>query len=159
MEIRQGEGFSLSAFGVGDVNVLRGCLVVSKCLEQTTGKSVSNKKRIYFYSLNFTNNWMCLPSLTAPRLNFSVMYESSVERVKSSDLDVLLILWENLINLINVLLLFSGSRANVRCSSTGLEADSKCDVWVHICSFLRQDAVCRGETKEGKKQKKKLWLL
>ena len=35
---------------------------------------------------------MCLPSLTAPRLNFSVMYESSVERVKSSDLDVLLIL-------------------------------------------------------------------
>ena len=77
MEIRQGEGFSLSAFGVGDVNVLRGCLVVSKCLEQTTGKSVSIKKRIYFCSLNF---------------NFSVMYESSVERVKSSDLDVLLIL-------------------------------------------------------------------
>ena len=92
MEIRQGEGFSLSAFVVGDVNVLRGCLVVSKCLEQTTGKSVSIKKRIYFCSLNFTNNWMCLPSLTAPRLNFSVMYESSVERVKSSDLDVLLIL-------------------------------------------------------------------
>lgn len=61
-------------------------------------------------------------------------------------------------NLINVLLSFSDSRANVRCSSTGLEADSKCDVWVHICSFLRQDAVCRGETKGGKKTKKEIMI-
>lgn len=44
------------------------------------------------------------------------------------------------------LLSFPGSRANVGCSSTGLEADRKCDVWVHVSTFLGQNALCGGET-------------
>ena len=36
-------------------------------------------KRIDNTSQYFANGWMCLPSLTAPHLNFSKTYESSVE--------------------------------------------------------------------------------
>lgn len=41
------------------------------------------------------------------------------------------------------------SRANVGCSSTGLEADRQCDVWVHVSSFLWQNALCGGETSKN----------
>ena len=41
---------------------------------------------------------------------------------------------------------FPVSRANVGCSSTGLEVDRQCDIWVHVSAFLWQNALCGGET-------------
>ena len=36
-------------------------------------------KWIYIFSTNFAKGWVCLPSLTAPHLNFSILCVSSVE--------------------------------------------------------------------------------
>ena len=40
---------------------------------------VDLKMNIYIYIWNFENDWMCLPSLTAPQVNLSITYESGVE--------------------------------------------------------------------------------
>ena len=42
--------------------------------------------------------------------------------------------------------IFPVSRANVGRSSTGLEADRQCDIWLHVSALLGQNALCGGET-------------